>query len=54
MDKILLVLSWLIEGIARDPDTPRMLLPLKILPETQSDTLVKLTVPPEVYPDGIV
>ena len=40
--------------MARLPFTPRMLLPVRMLPATQSDTFVSETVPPEVYPDGIV
>ena len=47
------VLFWLIVGITSEPDTPRMLLPFKIFPLTQSDTLVSDTVPPVVYPAGI-
>lgn len=54
MLRIFVVLSWLMLGIASEPLTPRILLPLKILPATQSDTFVSETVPPEVYPDGIV
>ena len=36
------------------PLIPRILFPLKMLPETQSDTFVRETDPPEVYPAGMV
>ena len=54
MDRIFVVLSCEMLGIWSEPLTPRMLLPLKILPATQSDTFVSETVPPVVYPAGIV
>ena len=42
------------DGITKLPLTPRMLLPDRIFPATQSDTLVNDTVPPVVYPAGMV
>ena len=54
MERILVVLFWLIVGMTREPLTPRMDLPLKMFPAVQSDTLVRETVPPEVHPAGIV
>ena len=55
MERILVVLSWEMDGIDRLPLTPRMVFPLKIDPLTQSATAeaLILTVPPEVYPAGI-
>ena len=41
-------------GIASEPLTPRILLPERMLPATQSVTLVNDTVPPLVYPTGMV
>ena len=40
-------------GRVRDPETPRMLFPLKMFPATQSVTFVSDTVPPDVYPAGM-
>ena len=41
-------------GNVREPETPRIDLPLRIFAAVQSDTLVSDTVPPDVYPAGIV
>ena len=40
--------------MAREPFTPRIDLPERMFADTQSDTFVKETVPPEVYPAGMV
>ena len=55
MDRIFDVESWDTLTIAREPATPSIVLPLKILLATQSVTALDLmlTVPPEVYPEGI-
>jgi len=54
MLRIFVVLSCEIDGIASDPATPRIDLPVRMLPATQSVTFVNDTVPPVVYPAGIV
>ena len=41
-------------GIASEPLTPSIDFPVKMLAAIQSDTLVSDTVPPVVYPAGIV
>jgi hypothetical protein len=54
--RILVVLDWLMLGKVALPATPRMVLPLMIEDATQSvtaDACIE-TVPPEVYPAGIV
>ena len=56
MDSIFVVLSCDIEGSARDPACPRIVTPLLILDAIILDcsVLEMDTVPPEVYPAGIV
>ena len=48
------MLSCEIVGTVKPPDTPRMFLPDRMFALTQSVTFVRETVPPEVYPAGIV
>ncbi len=54
MLKIFVVASCEMDGITSDPFTPKILLPVRIFPATQSVTLVRLTVPPLVYPAGML
>jgi hypothetical protein len=56
IERILVVLDWLIVGSVALPLTPNIVLPLTIELATQSVTAEAAieTVPPEVYPAGIV
>ena len=54
MDRTFVVESCEIVGIARFPLTPRIVFPDRMFPATQSVTPDRETVPPLVYPAGIV
>ena len=54
MLSILVPLSCEIVGTVKPPETPSIDFPVSMFPATQSDTFVSDTVPPEVYPAGIV
>ena len=53
MLKTFVVESCEIDGMAREPLTPRIDLPERMFELVQSETFVRDTVPPDVYPAGI-